>query len=122
MEDTVGDFFMNQTNISFDRSFGILERFLFPKDLRNYKLKTLSPGQRARLSFAIFAQGSYDFLILDEPTNHLDIRTKEVIEESLKQFRGAVLLISHDRYFVREIGISRIITIKDQKIVDKQDI
>lgn len=83
------------------------------------RIKTLSPGQRARLIFAVFAQNQYDFLILDEPTNHLDIATKEVIEESLAQYNGALLLISHDRYFVENVGITRCVTIKNGEIVEE---
>jgi ATP-binding cassette subfamily F protein 3 len=121
MEATVEEFFIKNTGIPYENSFGVLERFLFPKDLRHYKLKTLSPGQRARLSFAIFAQHDYNFLILDEPTNHLDIKTKEVIEESLRNFEGAILVISHDRYFVRSGEINRIITLENKKIVELND-
>jgi len=119
MNATVAEFFMEQTKISFEKSFGTLERFLFPKELRNYAIKTLSPGQRARLSFAIFSCSSYNFLILDEPTNHLDIRTKEIIEEALSEFKGSMLIISHDRYFVQNIGINRVITIEHRNIVEK---
>lgn len=106
-EATVEDYFMRKTSIDWNRSFGVLEKFLFPKSMRRTQIKYLSPGQRARLSFAIFAQGDYNFLILDEPTNHIDISTKEVIENSLYEFKGGILVISHDRYFVRNIGITR---------------
>ncbi|MBU0976315.1 MAG: ABC-F family ATP-binding cassette domain-containing protein [Patescibacteria group bacterium] len=118
MEATVEEYFLKNTGIPYDKSFGALERFLFPKEFRNYKLKVLSPGQRARLSFCIFSQHKYDFLILDEPTNHLDIQTKEVIEQALSNFDGAMLLISHDRYFVSSIGINRTITLENRKIID----
>jgi ATP-binding cassette subfamily F protein 3 len=118
MDQTVQEYFEQNTKVNYYQSFGVLERFLFPADLRNYKLGRLSPGQRARLSFAVFAQHDYDFLILDEPTNHLDIRTKEVIETALKGFGGAVLLVSHDRYFVESVGFDRAITIRDGKLVE----
>jgi len=117
MDATVENYFIRNTGIPFENSFGVLERFLFSKDLRNYKLKLLSPGQRARLSFAVFSMHNFNFLILDEPTNHLDIRTKEVIEEALLNFDGAIFVISHDRYFIREIGIDRAVTIENLKII-----
>lgn len=117
MKDTVEKFFIRNTGIPYEKSFGALERFLFPKDYRTAKLSMLSPGQRARLSFAVFAQHKYDFLILDEPTNHLDIRTKEVIEDSLRNFQGSILLISHDRYFVKSIRMDKTITIRDESLV-----
>ncbi|MBN2016301.1 ABC-F family ATP-binding cassette domain-containing protein [Candidatus Dojkabacteria bacterium] len=120
MEETVENFFIENAKIPYERSFGVLEKFLFPKEYRTAKLKMLSPGERARLSFAVFAQHSYDFLILDEPTNHLDVKTKEVIEDSLREFKGAVLLISHDRYFVRSVGVDRVITLKKGVIVEEE--
>lgn len=119
MEKTVEEFFIENTGIPYQRSFGVLEKFLFPKELRNYILRSLSPGQRARLSFAAFAQQSYDFLILDEPTNHLDIKSKEVIEQALFEFDGAILVISHDRYFVESIGIQRQITLKNGHFIEE---
>lgn len=118
MDSTLEDYFLKYTNVSYSESFSVLDNFLFPKEIRKQKIHKLSPGQRARLSFAVFSRGEYDFLILDEPTNHLDIKSKEVIEESLKEFKGTILLISHDRYFVNQIGINRKITIKNKKIVE----
>ncbi|MEP7103315.1 MAG: ribosomal protection-like ABC-F family protein [Candidatus Dojkabacteria bacterium] len=117
MEDTVENYFITHTGVSYDSSFGVLEKFLFSKDFRKSKIKTLSPGQRARLTFAVFSMKEYDFMILDEPTNHLDIKSKEVIEEALRDFQGAILLISHDRYFVDSVGYNRKITIKDKKLI-----
>jgi len=86
------------------------------------KIGKLSPGQRARLSFAIFSMKEYDFMILDEPTNHIDIQSKEVIEEALRQFKGAILLVSHDRYFVESVGVTSGITIVDGKLVHIKDL
>lgn len=116
--DQLQEYFMRATNISFSQSFGILSKFLFPKELLQLKIGSLSPGQRARLSFAVFAQQKLDFLILDEPTNHLDIRSKEVIEEAFRNYQGAMLLISHDRYFVENIGVDRTVTIEAGHILE----
>jgi ATP-binding cassette subfamily F protein uup len=117
-EATLEDYFLKYTNIGYTESFGVLERFLFSKDLRRVLIRNLSPGQRARLSFAIFAQKELDFLILDEPTNHLDIKSKEIIEESLRNYQGAMLLISHDRYFVDSVSVDRAVTIANKKLVE----
>ena len=73
----------------------------------------LRPGERARFAFAIFAYNDYDFLILDEPANHLDIETKEVIEKSLREFKGTLLLVSHDRYFVEQVGMDRVLNLEN---------
>jgi ATP-binding cassette subfamily F protein 3 len=116
---TVEEYFLQKAGVDYQRSFGILRNFMFDKDMRKVKISKLSPGQRARLSFAVFSQKEYDFMILDEPTNHLDIKSKEVIEEALRDFQGSILLISHDRYFVEGLGMDRMITLDGQKIIQK---
>lgn len=70
-----------------------------------FKMKTgnLSGGQRSKLSLAKLLLSKADFLLLDEPTNHLDIKSVEWLESFLKEFKGAVLVISHDRYFLDSI-------------------
>lgn len=55
-------------------------------------------------------------LILDEPDNHLDIETKEVLEQSLKEYSGTILLVSHDRYFVANSGITSVLNLKDGEL------
>ena len=115
------DYFLDNTSIPIGPSYGVLEQFLFEKDVLSQRIGSLSPGQRARLSFAIFAQKELDFLILDEPTNHLDIRSKEIIEEAFRNYKGAMLLISHDRYFVENLGVDRTITIADHQISEVTD-
>ena len=60
-------------------------------------------------------QKDTNFLILDEPTNHLDISTKEVLEDALNEYKGTILFISHDRYFINKIA-SKIFMIENQNI------
>lgn len=115
---TVERYILEKTDISWNQSFGFMEKFLFDRDQRNQKIAKLSPGQRARLSFIVFAQHNYDCLILDEPTNHLDLKTKEVIEEALKEFKGTIILISHDRHFAESIEPTRILTIENGEVVE----
>lgn len=119
MEQTLEAYFMSNTDVTYNQSFGILKKFLFDKDMRKTKLKRLSPGQRARLSFSVFARHKYDLMILDEPTNHLDIKSKEIIEEALRDYDGAVILISHDRYFVKNLDIDKILTIENKQLIYK---
>ena len=76
---------------------GWAERFLFSKDLLGIPISKLSGGERARITIAHLMLEPADILLLDEPTNDLDIPTLETFEESLLEFPGAVVLISHDR-------------------------
>ena len=79
------------------------------------KIKSLSGGEKVRLKLFCLTQQSYNFLLLDEPTNHIDIDTREMLEESLKEFTGTILFVSHDRYFINKIATS-IIEIKNKNI------
>lgn len=109
--------FIFRTNCFYGSAGGYLSKFLFTKDDMGLKsIKQLSPGERARFEFAIFSYKDYDMLILDEPDNHLDIETKEVLEESLKQYKGTILLISHDRYFVSNSGVNKVLNLKDGEL------
>lgn len=106
-----------ETTACFDhQAYGYLSKFLFSKDDLQKRVWQLSPGQRARFAFAIFAYKDYDLLILDEPDNHLDIDTKEVLEKSLSKFQGAILLVSHDRYFVESVGINKVLNLIDGEL------
>lgn len=80
-----------------------LQRFLFsPKDQQKY-ISTLSGGELARLHLATVLMQSPNFLILDEPTNDLDIVTLGILEEYLAEFKGCLIVVSHDRYFLDNI-------------------
>jgi len=75
-------------------------------DLRK-KSSELSRGQQAKLGFAKLLLGNHKLLILDEPTNHLDIATMESIEEPLKCYKGAIIVVSHDSYLINKLGVTQ---------------
>src|SRR6202023_468293 len=75
-------------------------------------LEGLSGGERRRLSLAILVRSGANVLILDEPTNHLDIESREALEDALRAFGGAVLLVSHDRALLDAVG-TRTIAVED---------
>ncbi|MBR4949165.1 MAG: ABC-F family ATP-binding cassette domain-containing protein, partial [Clostridia bacterium] len=79
------------------------------------KVSTLSGGEKTRLSLTRLLLSSPDLLILDEPTNHLDFRTLMWLEDYLKEYKGAVLIVSHDRYFLDKI-VSQIFELEDKKL------
>lgn len=78
----------------------LLASWLFKGNDVYKSLEALSGGERARLYFAILFQDCPNFLVLDEPTNHMDIRTREVLESALAAYKGTLLVVSHDRYFI----------------------
>ena len=83
--------------------YGYLKNFLFPKEFLDKPVSVLSGGERNRLALAKLFTQEFDCLILDEPTNDLDIATINILEEYLMSFEGAVIVVSHDRYFVDKI-------------------
>lgn len=84
--------------------YGYLKKFLFPKEFLDKKIKSLSGGEKNRVALALLFSKETDCLILDEPTNDLDIATINILEEYLLGYKGSVLLVSHDRYFVDKIA------------------
>ncbi len=82
---------------------GWARRFLFPPEKLNLPVKCLSGGEKARIFIARLMLKPADVLFLDEPTNDLDIPTLEVLEESLRSFPGAIILITHDRYLMDRV-------------------
>lgn len=79
-------------------------RFLFPNDQLNQPVSRLSGGERARVLIARLMLEPADLLLLDEPTNDLDIPTLEILEESLTQFPGALVLVTHDRFMLDRVS------------------
>ena len=80
----------------------VLAAFLFTGDDVFKQISELSGGERGRVSLAKLMLSHANFLILDEPTNHLDIQSREILEETLQNYTGTVLYVSHDRYFINQ--------------------
>ena len=83
--------------------WGYLKRFLFTDERIRTKVERLSGGERARLLLAKILKHGGNFIVLDEPTNDLDLSTLRLLEDALIRFKGCVLLVSHDRYFLNRV-------------------
>ena len=81
-----------------------LAAFLFKGDEVFKPLSAMSGGERARISLLKLMLGGYNLLLLDEPTNHLDASSREALEDTLLDFEGTLLIISHDRYFINKLA------------------
>ena len=96
---------------------GILGAFLFSGEDVDKKVSVLSGGERARLSIAMMLLRPFNFLVMDEPTNHLDIRSKEVLKNALLDFKGSVIIVSHDRDFLSGLT-NRVIEFRDHVLFE----
>lgn len=114
-ENTVFDeFYESFPNLTTTQIRTILGTFLFSGEDVFKKIKVLSGGERGRLQLCkIFKKGP-NLLLLDEPTNHMDIVGKESLENILKEYKGTLIFVSHDRYFVNKIADSLLIFEKDK--------
>ncbi|MEI6846482.1 MAG: ABC-F family ATP-binding cassette domain-containing protein [Chlorobiaceae bacterium] len=90
----------------------ILGCFLFSGDAINKKIRVLSGGEKSRVALAKILLQASNLLIMDEPTNHLDMRSKEMLIESLENYDGTLLIVSHDRYFLDSL-VNKVIEIKN---------
>ncbi len=101
--------YYRQSGMSFDEDQTVLEtvndthllsQFLFPHDMLNNRISKLSGGEKRRLYLLTILMKQPNLLIMDEPTNDLDIVTINILEEYLKEFKGTLILVSHDRHFL----------------------
>ena len=89
----------------------------FEYDQVRQPIRVLSGGERSRLQLALLMLQQPNVLLLDEPTNHLDIASTEVLEQALEDFDGAILCISHDRYFLDNV-VDKIVELDDGNLTE----
>lgn len=94
----------------------LLGSLLFSGDDVDKKIKVLSGGEKSRVVLATILSKPVNFLVLDEPTNHLDIKSREVIMDALKRFDGTIMMVSHDRYFLRALT-NRVFSLAKNKLI-----
>ena len=110
----IQDEYPNMTNTEIRN---LLAAFLFTEDDVFKQIKSLSGGERGRVSLAKLMLSDANFLILDEPTNHLDIDSKAILENAINHFEGTVLYVSHDRYFINTTA-RRILDLTSQTMLN----
>lgn len=115
-DSTVLDYFLYDYNDSETKARNFLAKYLFCGENVYKHLRELSGGERVRLILAKLVLQETNFLILDEPTNHLDISTREILEDTLEEYTGTILFVSHDRYFSNKLA-KRCITIFRDDII-----
>ncbi len=100
------------TGLKPNETRALLGRFLFSGEAAEKPVDGLSGGERQRLSLACLVASGANVLVLDEPTNHLDLESREALESALQDFKGAVLLVSHDRALLDAVG-TRTVAVED---------
>lgn len=94
-----------------------LFKFMFSKNTIFKKVSKLSGGEKVRLKLFCLIQENINLLILDEPTNHIDISTREILEDTLNDYDGTILFVSHDRHFINKIT-NKIISIENNSLIE----
>ncbi|WP_432419774.1 ABC-F family ATP-binding cassette domain-containing protein [Baekduia alba] len=112
---TVAEAAVKRTGLTPGKARALLGQFLFSGEDAEKPLDGLSGGERKRLSLAILLSQGANVLILDEPTNHLDLESREALEDALKGFEGALLLVTHDRALLEAVG-TRTVALEHQRL------
>ncbi|MBU5675320.1 ABC-F type ribosomal protection protein [Alkaliphilus sp. MSJ-5] len=115
-ENTVLETFREEYLCTEGEARNILAKFLFYGEDVFKRVKNLSGGERSRLRLCQLMYKDMNTLILDEPTNHLDIMGREMLEETLLQFDGTMIFISHDRYFINRLA-NKVVELSNKKLV-----
>ena len=108
------DELVSRSDIGTTEARSLLARFGFKGDDAFKKISMLSGGERSRLYLCCLLRENPDVLFLDEPTNHLDINSREILEDAIKEYSGAVICVSHDRFFIDKCA-DKVLGFKDKK-------
>lgn len=118
--ESLKSFLMRRANITIQDTYALAVKFGFKAAEIDKEIGTLSPGGRARLFFALFSALSVNVLLLDEPTNHLDLEALDALEEAIAHYKGTIVLVSHDRYFLEKFRATDTFVLSDGKLVRQE--
>lgn len=115
---TALDYLKNAYPLKLEKELrNILGKFYFRNDEVYKDVNSMSNGEKMRLILAKLSLSDYDILLLDEPTNHLDLYTRNSLIESLKNYKGCIIFVSHDRYFINQLATKILYLSKEQTII-----
>jgi len=114
-KETILQYITNHTELKEQGARSLLAKFDFYAEDIDKSIGKLSGGEKIRIKIACLLQNKVNTLIFDEPTNHIDVFTREILEDALKDFKGTILFVSHDRYFINNIA-NKILELKDGKL------
>lgn len=112
---TILEYVTSHTELKEEGARRLLAKFFFFKNDIDKKVGSLSGGEKVRIKIACMLENKINTFIFDEPTNHIDIFTRETLELAMSEFKGNILFVSHDRYFIDSIA-TKILEIKDGKL------
>jgi ATP-binding cassette, subfamily F, member 3 len=115
LKKSVMEYFLNHHHVHENKIVSLARKFGFEHDIQKKKIKSLSGGQKAKLQLMHILLGGFNVLLLDEPTNHLDLELRESLEKALLGFDGAIVFVSHDRYFVEKMA-NRMLRVEDKTL------
>lgn len=119
-EERLKDFLTRRASITLQDAYALAVKYGFKAVEINKEVAALSPGGRARLLFALFSALSANVLLLDEPTNHLDLEALDALEEAIAHYEGTIVLVSHDRYFLKKFRATDTYVLSDGKLARQQ--
>lgn len=114
-EETPTEYLMRLFNLPYEKARKQLGTFGLASHGHTIKMKDLSGGQKARVALAELCLGAPDVLVLDEPTNNLDIESIDALADAINEYKGGVIIVSHDERLIRETNCS-LYVIEDQTI------
>ena len=116
---SVRDFFRSRVPVYIDEAEALLRAYLFDDVQQRQSLRTLSAGEMRRLLLATIVNSPARVLLLDEPTNYLDFDALDVLEEALRAYAGALIVVTHDAYLPQAIGCGRHLSLVDGQVTEE---